>query len=498
MPSSHSFKFRLPVPRSPEMASEMVSTELSLESVLADLPLYEFQVESYHTGIEVARVLEQNPTLPGVVLLEQGQFLGLISRRCLLEYLIRPQGMGLFLPSSLSVLHSYARSNALILADSTPILAAAQLALRRPHDQQSEPIVVKVNAATYKLLDVHELHIAYWQIRGIETQVRYERAQTQMVQTEKMASLGRLVDGVAHEILDPVGFIWGNLAHLSDYTQQVMEMLTIYERHFPDLPAEITQLREEIELDYLRNDLPQTITSIRAGAERLKNLVTSLQNFCHIDDVYPKPANIHECLDGLLLLLKSRLKGEIQIVKHYGHLPPVTCYSGQLNQVFMNILTNAIDALLNQSAQQDWATELRGATTLAAKPQITLTTQIRPAPADHVTSNQAAISNKQSDENHANPVSTSTSRWVRICIADNGPGISAEKCQQILDSFSVENRADKETSLALSYQIITAKHSGKFYLRSQPKAKANKSQAKAKVQSSLASGTEFEIWLPLI
>ncbi len=476
MPSPKRSSPKLPLPRLLEAGSQA----LCLESLLADLPLHEFQVESHHTGMEIAQIFEQHPSLPGVVLLEHGCFLGMISRQRLLEFLIRPRGTALFLPSALSVLYSYARTEHLMLTASTPILTAAQMALRRPPEQQSEPVVVQVDPQTYRLLDIHDLNIAYWQIRGVETQVRYERTQTQMIQTEKMASLGRLVDGVAHEILDPVGFVWGNLTHLSTYTTQIMQLLAAYEQYFPEVPPEITDLQDEIELDYLRNDLPQTIASIRAGADRLKNLVTSLQNFCHIDDVYPKPANIHDCLDSILLLLKSRLSG-IQIVRNYGHLPPVSCFAGQLNQVFMNILTNAINALLNQAVQQEVASELRKRQSSIVgpeerlKPQITITTQVRSAPADS-----------------PEPIA---SRWVTIQIADNGPGIPAAKYQQILDSFSVENRADKETSLAVSYQIITAKHGGRFYLRSQPETIMASSVAPA---CSINHGTEFEIWLPLV
>lgn len=480
LPSVEVTPFQLPEPR----LIEGLGAALLPESVLADLPLHDFRVAANHTGQEVIRVLEQHPSLPGVVLQEQGRLLGMISRQRLLEFLIRPRGLELFLPNPLVLLYSYARTSSLVLAAATPILTAAQLALRRPPEQQSEPILVQGEAETYYLLAVQDLQIAAWQLRGIETQVRYERSQLQMVQTEKMASLGRLVDGVAHEILDPVGFIWGNLAHLSDYTSQIMQVLTAYEQHFPELPVELAELRATIELDYLRQDLPQALISIRSGAERLKNLVTSLQNFCHIDEVYPKPADLHECLDGLLLLLKSRLKGEIQVVKQYGHLPPVPCYVGQLNQVFMNILTNAIDALLNQSVRQNLAAELLASTPQieCPKPQITLTTQVHTAPLE-----SERVEGEQGEGAQGPP------RWVRICIADNGPGISAEKYQQILDSFSIEKRAEKETSLALSYQIITARHGGRLYLRS-PALRANPENLSDGVK---AQGTEFEVWLPL-
>ena len=439
---------------------------------MAELPLYSFEVNAEVVSSTVTALFDRHPLLPGVVLLEQGQFLGMISRLRLLEFLLRPEGTKLFLSKPLSVLHSYARSENLILPHSTPILAAAQLALRRSPTERAEPIVVRFEpgsgTTTYRLLDVHELNIAYWQIRGLETQVRYERTQVQMIQIEKMASLGRLVDGVAHEILDPVGFIWGNLVHISTYTTQIMTLLEAYEQLLPQPPKAIVQLQEEIELEYVRHDLPQTITSIRAGAERLKKLVTGLQNFCHVDDVYPKPANLHDCLDSILLLLKSRLSGEITIVRQYGHLPPISCFAGQMNQVFINILTNAVDALLNRAVRQDLATELGKTSALLPeslpKPQITITTQIRPAPG-------------KTESSHL--------RWVSIRIADNGAGLSLEKQQQILDSFSVEKRAAKETSLGVSYQIITAKHGGKLLLRSP-------------LSTDPIGGTEFEILLPLI
>jgi signal transduction histidine kinase len=444
--------------------SEASSHDLSLDSTLADLSLHTFQVAADRACLEVAQVFERYPLLPGVVISDRQHLVGIVSRQRLMEFMLRAPDL------PLSTLQSYIRLNSLILPASTPILVAAQLALRRSLYEQSEPIAVQIDPQTYCLLDIHELNIAHWQIRGIETQTRYERAQVQMIQTERMANLGRLVDGVAHEILDPVGFIWGNLVHLSDYTNQVMDLLMAYEDYFPQTPEAIANLETEIELDYLRQDLPQTIASITSGAERLKKLVTSLQNFCHIDDVYPKPANLHECLDSILLLLKSRLNSEIQVVRNYGHLPPVSCYAGQLSQVFMNILTNAMDALLNQAVRQSVAAELNHSFTAQwqnphPKPQITITTQVRPQSANP-------------DQPNSN------SRWISIRIADNGPGLTPEIYRHILETFSIEKRATKETSLALSYQIVTAKHGGKLLLRSPDPSTAN-------------PGTEFEILLPL-
>lgn len=444
--------------------SEASILDLSIDSTLQELPLYTFEVPINLPGVEVARTFEKYPRLPGAILIEQGKFVGMISRMRLLEYLIRPHRLELFLHKPLHVLHSYARTEVLLLPGRMPILAAAQHALRRSPDLLGEPIVVQTQPDNYQLLDIHELYIAYWQIRGIETQVRYERTQAQMIQSEKMASLGRLVDGVAHEILDPVGFIWGNLTHVSMYSETLMQIITAYEQYLPEIPPEIEDLKEETELEFLQQDLPRAINSIKAGAERLRKLVVSLQNFCHIDEVYPKPADLHALLDSIVLLLKSRLTTEIEIGKNYGNLPPVPCFAGQLNQVFINILINAVDALLDRAVHQQFAREFQGklSENPDTKPRIEITTEVRTPEGQTVADEPAP-------------------RWISIKIADNGPGLSPQAQKQIMESFSIERRTEKETSLALSYRIITAKHGGKFIMRSQP-----------------GNGTEFEILLPLI
>lgn len=475
---------------------ESSSTSLGLDSTLSDLPLHQFQVPATWTGEQLAQVFEQHPSLPGAVLLEGDQFLGLISRQRFLEALIRPHGLELFLSKPLRVLHSYVRSPHLTLPPETPILAAAQMALRRSPDQRGEPVLVEIDPCTNYLLDAHELNVAHWQLRGIETQVRYERMQAQMIQIEKMASLGRLVDGVAHEILDPVGFIWGNLTHVSTYTEQLQSLLVTYEAEYGVTPT-IQQLQEDIELDYLKADLPRTIDSIRAGAERLKRLASSLQNFCHIDEVYPRPSDLHECLDSLILLLKTRLTGEIQIVRNYGHLPPVNCYLGQISQVLMNILTNAVDALLNQAVQQEWEQSLGRKPTPGHSSQLVITTRVldgvfasRIAEAGFTALSDSSSQPKPLPQSTSESFkSTAAPRYASICIADNGPGLSPEQVQRIMSAFSVEQRVEKETSLGMSYRIVTAKHGGRLLVRSH---KISASEAGA-----VAQGTEFEILLPL-
>ena len=481
---------------SPPSLSQGSDRDLSTQSTLRDLPLYNFQVKTSCQGVDVARIFEKHPLLPGAILIEQGKFAGMVSRRRLLECLLRPHRLELFLHKPLQVIYRYDRAEVLVLPDSTPILTATQQALKRSPELRAEPIVVQVGASDYRLLDVQELNLVSWQIRGIETQVRYERIQAQMIQSEKMASLGRLVDGLVHEILDPVSFIWGNLTYVSTYSDNLLELLSAYAAYFTTPPEEIAGLKEDIELDFIQQDFPRAIGSIRSGAERLKKLVSGLQNFCHIDDVYPKPADLHANLDSILLLLKSRLTSEIEIVRNYGHLPPVQCYIGQLNQVFMNILTNAIDALIEQAVREKYSQEFKGGMPAAdgiQKPRIEITTKV--------------FSRTFTNPNPG----ICDLRWVSILIADNGPGMSPELQQQILESFSVQKRATKETSLSLSYEIVTAKHGGEFKMRSRsvsqeksPTISDRLYEAESQVsgnesiESPLSSGTEFEILLPLV
>ncbi|HEY9800633.1 MAG TPA: ATP-binding protein [Leptolyngbyaceae cyanobacterium] len=442
----------------PPVLSAGSDRDLRLDSTIQELPMYTFGVEVSVTGAEVGKYFDKYPLLPGVILLEQGKYVGMISRRRLVEFLMRPYGQELFAKESLDVLYSYARLPILVLKDTTPILTAMQHTLRRSPEFLAEPIVVHTADNSYKLLDPHELNIAAWQIRGIETQVRYERSQAQMIQNDKMARLGRLVDGVAHEILDPVGFIWGNLTYISSYSQDLLKLISAYDNYLPQSCEEINDIKQEIEFDYLAEDLSKAITSARSGAERLKKLVTSLQNFCHIDAVYPKPMDLHASIDSIVILIKSRLKGEITIIKNYGKIPPVSCFIGQLNQVFMNLLSQAVDSLLDESVRQQLQPNSCDNT---KQPTIEITTQV--------------ISQAATKPNEHN------SRWVSICIADNGPGMSEKLQQQILENFSIEKRTEKETSLAVSYRIITARHGGKLNF-----------------SSKLGIGTKFEILLPLL
>jgi signal transduction histidine kinase len=443
------------------------------DSCLRELPLHEFQLAITHTGADLAQIFAQFPTLPGVILCDRDRWVGMISKQRFLEYLLHPRSNEIFLQEPLSVLHGYTRAHPLILSGSTSILSAAQQTLRRMPQLVGEPIVVQMpdpehsDQQRHLLLDFHDLNIASWQLRGIETQVWYEQTQLEMLRSTRMASLGRLVDGVSHEILDPVSFIWGNLSHLTDYLRDILGLISLYEQKFPDSPVEIATLREEIELDYLREDIPRTLESIKTGSDRLSKLASSLQNFCHIDEVYPKPANIHECIEGVLLLLKSRLKSEIEIVKDYGHLPPVPCFVGQLSQVFMNILTQAVNLLLYSAAIADMEEELargqEGRSVSSTRPKIQIATE-------------------------SCSLDGSGHRWIAVRIGHNAPTIPLELQEQITNGFADIKPLTKETELTSSYRIITAKHRGKFKVHCA-------SDPTALLPGGLT--TEFEILIPL-
>ncbi|MBD1909096.1 MULTISPECIES: PAS domain-containing protein [unclassified Leptolyngbya] len=279
-----------------------------------------------------------------------------------------------------------------------------------------------------------------------------QQTQAQLVQTEKMSSLGQLVAGVAHEINNPVNFIYGNLRHARDYAHDLLNLLQLYQRHYPNPAREIQDAADEIDFAFLKEDLPKLLASMRVGADRIQKIVLALRTFSRMDEAEIKPVDIHEGIDSTLMILQNRLRETaghpgIHVVKDYGELPLVECYAGQLNQVFMNVLVNAIDAL-------DGLNSRRTADDIEANPSmITIQTQ------------------RLGD------------RHVRIRITDNGPGIPEFVRQRLFEPFFTTKPVGKGTGLGLSisYQVIVDKHGGSLTCNSEA-----------------GQGAEFLIDLPLV
>lgn len=266
-----------------------------------------------------------------------------------------------------------------------------------------------------------------------------QRTQNQLVQSEKMSALGQLVAGVAHEINNPVNFIYGNLTHADEYTQDLLRLIATYQHQHPEPDAVVEEMIEEVDLEYLIDDLPRLLTSMRVGAQRIRDIVRSLRNFSRLDESEFKAVNLHDGIESTLMILQNRLKAKpesagIEIVRRYGNLPAVECYAGQINQVLMNILANAVDALEERDARRS-PSELD-----AAPSRITITT---------------AVTEQKS---------------VQVVIADNGVGIPPNIQKHIFDPFFTTKPIGKGTGLgmSISYQIITDKHQGSLTCHSEP------------------------------
>ena len=288
------------------------------------------------------------------------------------------------------------------------------------------------------------------------------KTQAQLVHTEKMSSLGQLVAGVAHEINNPINFIYGNINPAQHYIADLLNLLQLYQQVYPNpapmIQAEITK----IDLDFVKQDLPQLLRSLQMGADRIRQIVLSLRNFSRLDEAEMKEVDIHEGIDNTLLILQNRLKGnakcpEIQLIKQYGDLPLVECYAGQLNQVFMNILSNAIDALEEHQSQR--------------------------AKGDSQKSGFALInlnSKRTRKQQSSSELNVQPTIWIQtnliagdhalIRIRNNGPSIPPEVISRLFDPFFTTKPVGQGTGLGLyiSYQIITDKHGGILKCISQP------------------------------
>ncbi|WP_264322253.1 ATP-binding protein [Zarconia navalis] len=261
-----------------------------------------------------------------------------------------------------------------------------------------------------------------------QTLSKLKTTQAHLIQTEKMSGLGHLVAGLAHEINNPVNFIYGNLTYVSEYAFDLLKLIDFYDLTIPQLPTEIEHFKDEIELDYIREDLPGILLSMKEGADRIHKIIVSLRTFSRLDEAQKKPVNIYEGIDSTLLLLKNRIEDKIQIVKNYAYMPDVECYAGHMNQVFLYLLDNAIEALKHSQN-----------------------------PEKVITISTAAIPNPKQQS-------------IYISIVDNGPGIPPEIQDKIFDPFFTTKPVGQGTGLGLSisYQIIVDLHGGEISIDSVP------------------------------
>ncbi|MUG92963.1 HAMP domain-containing protein [Scytonema sp. UIC 10036] len=292
--------------------------------------------------------------------------------------------------------------------------------------------------------EVGELAISLNQlIQQVKKLLDEQQAETQarLIQSEKMISLGKMLAGVAHEIINPVNFISGNLVHAKNYTDDILTLLKTYKTEIPNPPISVQLLAEEIDLEFLEVDLQKLLSSIEFGADRTREIAISLKDFSRLDEGEIQFVDIHVCLNSTLVILQNRLKKGINIVRNYGDVPHIPGYPGLLYQVFMNLLSNAIDALEEKTKDNPHFL-----------PEITITTEL-------------------GDLN-----------LVFVRIGDNGSGISLENQSKIFETFFTTKPRGIGTGLglAITYQIVVEKHGGKITCKSE-----------------LDKGTEFTVFLPM-
>ncbi len=461
-----------------DLSSQNSSQQLALDSTISQLNLYDIRIDLEQTGAFARQLFKDNPLLPALTLYEQDNYVGMLSRRRFLECLSRPYALELFTKRPLRVLYEQAQVENLKLHGNMPIVMASQVALARSNDDIYEPVIVHLDGDNYSVLDVHDLLQSQSYIHELATKLLREQTQTTMFQTEKMASLGQIVAEVSHDIRNPVSAIYGNTECLLTYIEGVMKILRAYEKEYGTSSAIISETLEEIDWEFVRSDLPQVVRSIQSGAKYLRRLVDTLQSLSHMEDqANPELIDLLECVESCLTILSGRIIN-VQISKSYSDLPKVNGFTDRLIQVFMNLISNSLDALLDLKSHPDLIKQrhqfaLEGDVS-SAHGNVLTETEITWQPMIMITSAIAEIDSRQ---------------WISIKIADNGLGIPKEIQDRIFDNFFTTKGQGKGTGLGLAicHQIVTQQHHGKIVLRS-PYLNNN---------GDVTVGTEFEVLLPI-
>ena len=373
---------------------------------------------------------EQPKSILCMPIINQGKFFGIL-------YLENRLTLGVFSPNRIKLLNLITNQAAISLKNA--ILYNNLVEAKEGLEIYNQSLEEKVGRRTQELNENNQ--------RLKKALKELQSTQSQLIQTEKMSSLGKMVAGISHEINNPVNFIHGNISHANKYVKYLLEMIAIYQQEFTESNCVVTEKSTEIDLFFILEDLPKILNSIEVGTSRIQNIILGLRNFSRLDEAEMKSVDIHEGIENTLMILQHRFKSKdnfprIQLIKEYGRLPEITCYPSQLNQVFMNIIGNGIDALEE----------------LHRKGQIRENLIIR-------------ISTQLLDSN-----------TVRILIADNASGIEEKVLRKIFDPFFTTKPVGSGTGLGLSisYQIVVDKHKGQLICN-----------------SKVGEGTEFLVDIPL-
>ena len=452
---------------------DSIEVEVTTSYLVADESAYHCTVFRYLSerasiAREVQRAKDQLravlDAVPGLVswISQDGHYLG-VNRHLAASYNMPPEAfvgkeLG-FLKNSPEFVKEFLRGNvdyhAQLIQANVRGKPRYYITAAQKYDQGRATVVVGVDVSDRKrseeALQRSEARLLE-KTRELEEALRErQRAESQLVQSEKMYALGQMVAGMAHEINNPINFIYGNLAYTDNYVRDLLELMRMYQEEIPEMPAKIAAEIEAVDLDFITADLPKIVDSMKLGAERILKLVLSLRNFSRLDEAKFKQANVEEGLESALAILNHRIQGKIDLVKQYQPLPKIYGYPAQLNQVWMNLLCNAIDAVLDPALQDRTPDESR--------PQIIIRT--KPLNGDR----------------------------ILVAIRDNGRGIDPSLQAKIFDPFFTTKPVGTGTGLGLSicYQIIQT-HQGRIRVVSRDPQNPN---------SEWETGTEFLVELPI-